>query len=78
MFEFKLVYPAKEYEEKAFDYIQEFLDYKSEIHGAGGLDRYDNYNEASAKVIMNNNGVLEKEVYSETYSQMIQRYWINL
>lgn len=31
-----------------------------------------------AKVIMNNNGVLEKEVYSETYSQMIQRYWINL
>lgn len=172
---FRLVYPTKEYEIKAFEYIQEFLEYKSEIHGTGGLDRYDNYdewllkiekdtdipnipednvpantyfftrvsddkiigminiryklneflfnegghigysirpternkgyatlmlslglqkckelnldkvliicdkvNEASAKVAQNNNGVLEKEVYSEIYSQIIQRYWINL
>lgn len=172
---FKLVYPVKEYEKKAFEYVQEFLEYKSEIHGTGGLDKYDNYdewllkierdtdianipenkvpantyffvresddkiigminirhrlneflfnegghigysirpternkgyatsmlslglekcrelnmdkvliicdkiNEASAKVALNNNGVLEKEVYSEWCSQLIQRYWISL
>lgn len=175
MDDFRLVYPSKEYEKKAFEYIQEFLEYKSEIHGVGGLDRYDNYyewllkvendldissipegsvpantyffirvsddkiigminirhrlneflfnegghigysirpterkkgyatlmlslglqkcrelnmdkillicdkiNVASAKVIQNNNGVLEKEVFSEMYSQIIQRYWISL
>jgi predicted acetyltransferase len=38
----------------------------------------DKINIASSKVIQNNNGVLENEVFSETYSQMIQRYWINL
>lgn len=173
--DFRLVYPSKEHEKKAFGYIQEFLEYKSEIHGTGGLDSYDNYdewllkiekdtdlpditedrvpantyffvrasddkiigmvnirhklneflfnegghigysirpterkkgyatlmlslglqkcrelnldrvliicdkvNEASAKVAQNNNGVLEKEVYSEMCSQIIQRYWISL
>lgn len=38
----------------------------------------DKINIASSEVIQNNNGVLENEVFSETYSQMIQRYWINL
>lgn len=172
---FRLVYPNKEYEKKAFEYVQEFLEHKSEIHGSGGLDSYDNYNEwllkiekdtdttnipedrvpgntyffvresddriigminirhrlneflfnecghigysirpternkgyatlmlsmglqkcrelkmdrvliicdkineASAKVAQSNNGVLEKEVYSEWCSQIIQRYWISL
>lgn len=171
----KLIYPSKEYEKKAFEYIQEFKEYNSEIHGAGGLDRYDNYDEwliklekdldidnipegrvpahtyffiresdnkiigminirhklndflfkegghigysirpternkgyatlmlklalqkcrelnlekvlitcdksniASAKVIQNNNGILENEIYSETFSEVIQRYWIKL
>jgi predicted acetyltransferase len=175
MADVRLVYPSKEYEKKAFEYIQEFIEYKSEIHATGGLDRYDNYdewllkvekdtdipniiedrvpsntyffvrvsddkiigminirhrlneflfnegghigysirpterkkgyatlmlslglqkcrelnmdrvliicdkvNEPSAKVTKNNNGVLEKEVYSDWWSQIIQRYWINL
>lgn len=175
MEDFRLVYPTKEYEEKAFQFIQEFLEHKSEIHGTGGLNGYQNYdewllkleadkhipdtsedrvpastyffvrtsddsivgminirhrlneylynegghigysirpterrkgygtlmlsmglqkcrelkldrvliicdkiNKASAGVAVNNGGVLENEVYSEVYSQIIQRYWINL
>lgn len=171
----RLIFPSKEYEQQAFEYIQEFLEYNSEINGTGGLDRYDNYDEwllkvekdldlpnipegrvpantyffvrtsddkiigminirhklneflfnegghigysirpterkkgygtlilksalqkcrelnlnkvlitcdktnvASAKVIQNNNGMLENEVFSETFSEVIQRYWISL
>jgi predicted acetyltransferase len=171
----KLIFPSKEYEKKAFEYVQEFIGFNSEINGTGGLDRYDNYDEwllkvkrdldlpnipegrvpantyffvrtsddkiigminirhklneflfnegghigysirpterkkghatlmlklglekckelnlnkvlitcdkinaASAKVIQNNNGILENEVYSETFSEVIQRYWIYL
>ncbi len=174
MTDFKLIYPSKEYEKRALEYIQEFLEYNSEINGTGGLDRYDNYDEwlikvekdldipnmtggrvpantyffvseldnkiigminirhklnefllnegghigysirpternkgyatlmlklalqkcrelnldrvlitcdkynlASAKAIQNNNGILENEIYSETFSEFIQRYWIN-
>ncbi len=175
MTDMKLVYPTKEYEEGAFEFIKEFKDYKSEINGTGGLDRYDNYDEwllkverdldllnmpkdrlpastfffvrtsdnkivgminirhklndflfnegghigysirpterkkgygtlmlklglqkckelnihkvlitcdkinvASAKVIQNNNGILENEIYSDTFSEIIQRYWIEV
>lgn len=175
MTDLNLIFPSKEYEKKAFDYIQEFLEYKSEINGTGGLHRYDNYDEwlikleedldipnipegrvpantyffvrtsdnrivgminirhklnefllkegghigysirpaernkgyatlmlklalerckelnldrvlvtcdksnlASAKVIRNNNGILENEFYSEIFSEVIQRYWIKL
>lgn len=171
----KLVYSSKEYEKEAFEYIQEFSDYNSEINGTGGLDRFDNYDDwllkiekdldfnnipevrvpantyflvrildnkiigminirhklnevlleeggyigysirpterekgygtvmlrlglqrckelnldkvlitcdkinlASAKIIQGNNGILENELYSETFSGIIQRYWINL
>ena len=175
MVDIALVSPTKEYEKEAFEYIQEFLDYDSEINGTGGLNRYHNYDEwllklekdldfqnipenkvpantyflirkldnriigminirhrlneflfnegghigysirpterekgygililelglkrckelnlkdvlitcdktntASAKVIQNNNGVLDNEIYSETFSEIIQRYWIKL
>ena len=175
MTDVRLIFPSKEYEKKAFEYIQEFLEYNSEINGTGGLNRYDNYDEwllkvekdldlanisedrvpantfffvrlldnkiigminirhklneflfnegghigysirpterkkgyatlmlklglqkcrelnlnkilitcdktnvASAKVIQKNNGILENEVFSETFSEIIQRYWINL
>jgi predicted acetyltransferase len=173
--DFTLIFPTKDYESKALEYIQELKEYHSEINGTGGLDGYSNYNEwllkieryldlpnipegrvpantyfflrisdnkiigminirhklneflynegghigysirpterqkgyatamlklglercrelnlkkvlitcnkeniASAKVIQNNNGILENEVYSETFSETIQRYWINL
>lgn len=171
----KLVFPSKEYEKEAFEYIEEFLDHDSEINGSGGLDKFDNYDDwllkvekdldfnnipegrvpantyflvrisdnkiigminirhklnevllkegghigysvrpterekgygtvmlklglerckelkldkifitcdkinlASAKIIQRNNGILENEIYSETYGEIIQRYWINL
>jgi len=175
MTDVRLIFPSKEYEKGAFEYIQEFIENNSEINGTGGLDRYYNYDEwllkvkrsvdshnipegkvpantyffvrttdnkivgminirhklneflfnegghigysirpterkkgyatlmlklglqkckelnldkilitcdktniASAKVIQNNNGILENEVFSETFSEIIQRYWINL
>lgn len=171
----KLISPSKKYEKEAFEYMQEFVEYNSEINGTGGLHRYDDYNEwllklqkdldllnipeegvpantyflvrvsdnriigminirhrfnkflynegghigysirpterekgygtlilklglekcrelnlnkilltcdiiniASANVIQNNGGILENEVYSETFSEIIQRYWIEL
>ncbi len=36
----KFVFPSKEYEDKAKDYIREFHEYSSPINGTGGLDRY--------------------------------------
>ncbi|MDR7870112.1 MAG: GNAT family N-acetyltransferase [Tissierellaceae bacterium] len=175
MVDLVLISPIKEYEKEAFEYIQEFLDYNSEINGTDGLNRYQNYDEwllklgedldfqnipedkvpantyflirkldnkiigminirhrvneflfnegghigysirpterekgygtlilklglerckklnlrevlitcdkinvASAKVIQNNGGVLDNEIYSETFSGIIQRYWIEL
>lgn len=175
MSDFRLIYPSKEHEKKAREYIEELLEYKSEINGTGGLQRYDNYDEwllkvkgdldisnildgrvpastyffvrtsddkiigminirhklnefllnegghigysvrpternkgyatlmlklglqkcrelnldkvlitcdkiniASAKVIQKNNGILENEIYSPTFSETIQRYWIYL
>ncbi|MBP7175541.1 MAG: GNAT family N-acetyltransferase [Thermoclostridium sp.] len=38
----------------------------------------DRNNPASARVIQNNHGVLENEAYSETFSEVIQRYWIEI
>ena len=175
LIELKLVYPTKKYENKAFEFINEFVSYKSEINGTGGLYRYDDYDEwlkkleedldipnipedkvpantyffirtsddkilgminirhklneflqnegghigysirprerkngyvtlmlklglekckelnlkkvlitcdksniGSVKVIQNNNGILENEIYSDTFGKVIQRYWINL
>ena len=175
MTDFKLKAPSKKFENKAFEYIQEFLKHNSEINGVGGLKRYDNYDEwllklekdldipnipegnvpantyffirtqdskiigmitirhklneclfsrgghigysirpterkkgygtlmlklglekcrelnlrkvlitcdktnaASANVIQNNNGILENEFFNEVFSEIIQRYWINL
>lgn len=175
MADVQLTFPSKEYEKEAFGFIQEFLEYNSEINGTGGLNRYDDYDEwllkierdldlsnipegkvpantyflirksdniiigminirhklnefllkegghigyairpterkkgygtiilklalqkcrelnldrvlitcdkinlASAKIIKNNNGILENEIFSETFSETIQRYWIRL
>ena len=38
----------------------------------------DKVNIPSAKVIQKNNGILENEVYSEIFSELIQRYWVEL
>lgn len=175
MTDVKLIFPSKEHEKEAFEFIQEFLEYNSEINGTGGLNRYDDYDEwllkleedldlpnipeekvpastyflikesdnkiigminirhklnefllnegghigysirpterkkgygtimlklalqkcrelnlnrvlitcdkiniASAKVIQNNSGILENEIFSEAFSEIIQRYWIDL
>jgi predicted acetyltransferase len=172
---YRLIYPNKEYKEKAYDYIKEFKQYNSVVNGTGGLERYSEYDDwlkkldddldiqnipedrvpahtyflirvpdnkiigminirhklneflyregghigysirpterqkgygalilslglkkctdlnmnkvlvtcdkaniASAKVICKNNGILENEIYSETCSETVQRYWIDL
>jgi predicted acetyltransferase len=36
----RFVFPCKEFEEAAKDYIEEFYSYGSQINGCGGLDRY--------------------------------------
>ena len=36
----RLVFPNISYKEKAIDYINEFIEYDSEINGSGSLDRY--------------------------------------
>ena len=36
----KFVFPNKEYEQKAVEFIQEFHEYHSPINGTGGLDRF--------------------------------------
>ncbi|HHV97890.1 MAG TPA: GNAT family N-acetyltransferase [Clostridiaceae bacterium] len=36
----RFVFPNKEYEQKAIEFIQEFRDYDSPINGTGGLDRF--------------------------------------
>ena len=36
----KFIEPGKQYEEKAGEYIREFLDANSDINGAGSLDKY--------------------------------------
>lgn len=44
MEQLKLIVPSLDYKEKAIDYINEFIEYNSEINGSGGLHRYlDNY-----------------------------------
>lgn len=175
MKDINLVKPCKEYEKQAYEYVKEFAEYKSQVQGAGGLNRYDNYDEwllkleryldinnipegkapantyflvrksdnkilgmtnvrhklskstevcgghigysirpterkngygtlilklalgrcrelrisrvlvtcnksnvGSAKVIQNNGGILENEVYSEEFEGVVQRYWIDL
>ena len=36
----KFVFPCEEYEQKARDYIQEFIDHGSAVNGTGGLNGY--------------------------------------
>ena len=45
MEEINLIKPCKEYEKQAYEYVKEFAEYKSQVQGAGGLNRYDNYDE---------------------------------
>lgn len=43
MTKLRLVYPTKQHEKQAIDYVKEFQDYNSPINGSGGLDQYTNY-----------------------------------
>ncbi len=54
------------------------LDKSRELNLDKVLITCDKVNVGSAKVIQNNNGILENEVYSEVFSEVIQRYWIDL
>ncbi len=41
----KLVTPQKQHRQQAKEYLQEFREHQSPVHGAGGLDRYEDYSE---------------------------------
>lgn len=52
----KLVRPSIEYKEQAIEYINEFIEYGSQIHGVASLNNYlDNYEEWLSKLEFNRN-----------------------
>lgn len=65
----KHVKPTKEYEKQAIEYINEFYDYKSEINGVGGLNRFlDNYDDWLKKLEEDRTRVVsEEKVPAETF-----------
>lgn len=64
----RLVEPCLEYKEAAIEYISEFLEYNSKIHGVGGLDRYiDNYEEWLEKLQEDRNNPSKDRVRALTY-----------
>ena len=69
-FKFKLVYPTLEYKKQAEEYIEEFLEYNSNINGVGGLDRFLNnatYEEWLVKIDNDlNRQITEQKVPTKT------------
>ena len=67
----KLIRPTKEYEEQAIEYINEFIEYNSIIHGVGGLNNYINdYDGWLDKLEKDRNmipGTISGRVPSETF-----------
>lgn len=67
----KLIRPTKEYKEQAYEYINEFYKYNSQIHGVGGLNNYmDDYDGWLLKLEQNRSmipGTVEGRVPSETF-----------
>ena len=69
MEKFKHVRPTKEYEKQAIEYINEFYQYKSEINGVGGLQKFlDNYDGWLLKLEEDRNRIPnEEKVPAETF-----------
>ncbi len=68
----KFVFPDITYKDRAIDYIKEFHDYGSEVHGSGGLDRFlreSTYEEWLKKTVaaMDIANMPEKKVPALTY-----------
>ena len=69
MEQFRLIKPTLEYENQAIEYIKEHYEYKSEINGVGGLNRYlENYEEWLQKLEDSRNLLAtEEKVPTETF-----------
>lgn len=69
MEQFRLIKPTLEYENQAIEYIKEHYEYKSEINGVGGLNRYlENYEEWLQKLEDSRNlTATEEKVPTETF-----------
>ena len=67
----RLIRPTKEYHGQAYEYIDEFIEYNSKIHGCGSLDKYmGNYDEWLLKLEQNRTmvpGTVPGRVPSETF-----------
>lgn len=65
----KHIRPSKEYEKQAIEFIKEFYEHNSEIHGVGGLNRFlDNYEEWLIKLQEDRNRIpSEEKVPAETF-----------
>lgn len=71
MEELSLVRPSIEYKEQAIEYINEFIECNSQIHGVASLDKYlDNYDEWLSRLEMYRNmalGSVPGRVPAETF-----------
>lgn len=56
MDELTLVMPTPEHETAAAEYLAEFREHHSQVNGAGGLDRFDDFHEWLSKLEMDRNG----------------------
>ncbi len=64
----KFIRPTKEYEQQAYDYIEEFKKYNSKINGTGGLDDYiGKYDEWLKKLEIERENYNKDRVPNETF-----------
>lgn len=74
MDELVLTVPNKEHEQQAREFVKEFLDYNSKMHGTGSLEEYiDNYDGWLEKIENSAKGINLKEGYAPASTYFVVR-----